>query len=283
MLDQADFASVKSFAKEFSEREERLDVLVANAGVARDVYEGTKDGWETTLQTNHLSSALLSLLLLPKMLATARNHPKATKPCISIVSSETHYFGKFTEPALQSGNLLETLGSEEYCRTQSMAMHARYTETKLLNIFFTRALAAHISSLPPSPSKDPSISASAPPVLVNAVNPGLCLSSIHTHISNPLISRMYRLIEPLLARSTEVGGRALVWGALGRGHEGDYLGDGTHRKYINGWQVEEVSDYVLRNRELEQRIWRETVEILGRVQPGLREMYLPGGEDLEAL
>lgn len=72
------------------------------------------------LQTNHLSSALLSLLLLPKMLATARNHPKATKPCISIVSSETHYFGKFTEPALQSGNLLETLGSEEYCRTQSM-------------------------------------------------------------------------------------------------------------------------------------------------------------------
>lgn len=52
-----------------------------------------------------------------------------------------------------------------------------------------------------------------------------------------------------------MGGRALVWGALGRGHEGDYLGDGTHRKYINGWQVEEVSDYVLRNRELEQRIW----------------------------
>ena len=81
-----------------------------------------------------------------------------------------------------------------------------------------------------------------------------------------------------------MGGRALVWGALGsantsselRGDKEVYgeLGDETHGQYINGWNVEEVSDYVVRNRELERRIWRETVNLLSRVEPSLEGMYL---------
>jgi NAD(P)-dependent dehydrogenase (short-subunit alcohol dehydrogenase family) len=46
-LDQADFASVSTFVTEFEQSFERLDVLIANAGIGRHPYEKTKDGWET--------------------------------------------------------------------------------------------------------------------------------------------------------------------------------------------------------------------------------------------
>ena len=47
LVDQADFASVKSFADKFEEQGGRLDYLILNAAVATRTYEPTKDGWET--------------------------------------------------------------------------------------------------------------------------------------------------------------------------------------------------------------------------------------------
>jgi NAD(P)-dependent dehydrogenase (short-subunit alcohol dehydrogenase family) len=47
-LDQGDFASVSAFVSEFEKQHERLDVLVANAGICTSTYEATKDGWEST-------------------------------------------------------------------------------------------------------------------------------------------------------------------------------------------------------------------------------------------
>ena len=49
LLDLAKFASVVDFAEKF--KNEPLDILIANAGVAMGAYETTPDGWETTLVT----------------------------------------------------------------------------------------------------------------------------------------------------------------------------------------------------------------------------------------
>lgn len=46
VIDQADFSSIVRFAENF--KNEPLDILVANAGLATPEYETTKDGWETT-------------------------------------------------------------------------------------------------------------------------------------------------------------------------------------------------------------------------------------------
>jgi len=43
----------------------QIDVLVYNAGVALLHYSPTNDGWEETIQVNHLSAMLLTILLLP--------------------------------------------------------------------------------------------------------------------------------------------------------------------------------------------------------------------------
>jgi retinol dehydrogenase-14 len=47
-IDQSDFASVSAFATEFREKHDRLDVLVANAGVYLFERIRTKDGWESS-------------------------------------------------------------------------------------------------------------------------------------------------------------------------------------------------------------------------------------------
>ncbi|KIX99917.1 uncharacterized protein Z520_04554 [Fonsecaea multimorphosa CBS 102226] len=68
-LDTADFASVRRCAATFLEREEKLHVLVNNAGVmAIPQREVTRDGQELQFQTNHLGHFLLFQLLKPALL-----------------------------------------------------------------------------------------------------------------------------------------------------------------------------------------------------------------------
>jgi retinol dehydrogenase-12 len=48
LLDQADFASVSAFATEFEKTHERLDVLVASAGIGSFKYQQGNHGYEST-------------------------------------------------------------------------------------------------------------------------------------------------------------------------------------------------------------------------------------------
>ncbi len=71
-LDLTSFESIREFAREINEEEERIDVLVNNAGVlAGSEREVTKDGHELMLQVNYLGRFLLTNLLLEKMKKSA--------------------------------------------------------------------------------------------------------------------------------------------------------------------------------------------------------------------
>ncbi|ROW07079.1 hypothetical protein VPNG_06636 [Cytospora leucostoma] len=73
-VDFSAFASVKAFADRIVNSHPRvtqLHVAQLDAGVAQWQYEKSTDGYEITLEVNVLSQALLALLLLPKMRATA--------------------------------------------------------------------------------------------------------------------------------------------------------------------------------------------------------------------
>lgn len=89
-LDLGSFDSVRTFARRAAAELDRLDVVVANAGVA---VVGPRaemvEGYERTITVNVVATFLLALLLLPVMRRTAVRCN--TLPRLVIVSSEAHF------------------------------------------------------------------------------------------------------------------------------------------------------------------------------------------------
>ncbi|KAJ7140939.1 hypothetical protein C8R44DRAFT_692833 [Mycena epipterygia] len=245
IIDLADFASVSRFADKFDEDGGRLDILVENAGITTAKYEATKDGWESSLQINCLSTPLLGLLLLPHMLRTAQQY--STLPRLVVVASEMHYFTTITNDLLDKGNILATIGSAEYSTPK--AMGNRYSLTKLLNVFFVRALSEHLRTAP---------------LIVNSVNPGFCKSDLGRDASLA-VTAIFSIARAILAFTAEEGSRRLVWGAVGQPANPDAL----RGQYLNQCRVEEPSDFVIspEGQRAQEQIWDEMVVLLGKVDP----------------
>src|SRR5580704_14692763 len=71
IADMSSQASVRALAEQIRQKYPRLDVLVNNAGGAAPAATLSADGIEMTLATNHLGAALLTLLLLDLLKASA--------------------------------------------------------------------------------------------------------------------------------------------------------------------------------------------------------------------
>lgn len=70
-LDLSSLESVREFAKKILEKEDRVDLLINNAGIMICPEGKTVDGYETQFATNHLGHFLLTLLLMPKIIKSA--------------------------------------------------------------------------------------------------------------------------------------------------------------------------------------------------------------------
>ena len=66
----------------------------------------------SSLQVNHLGTALLSLLLLPRMVETSKESRSTSR--LVIVSSEVHYWASIPAEVYDSLNPLAMLNSPKY-------------------------------------------------------------------------------------------------------------------------------------------------------------------------
>ena len=81
--DLCSFDSIRKFAQVYNEKEERLDILICNAGIGWASEALTEDGFSTVIQANYLGHFLFIHLLLPKL--------KQCRPSrIISVSSDLH-------------------------------------------------------------------------------------------------------------------------------------------------------------------------------------------------
>ncbi|KAH1313957.1 hypothetical protein KXW98_005390 [Aspergillus fumigatus] len=94
-LDLASYTSVQAFAAQASRQLSRIDILVANAGIATTQYT-VAEGHERSLTVNVISTVLLAMLLLPKMRETALRFPSEI-PHLSVVTSEVHAWTNLPE------------------------------------------------------------------------------------------------------------------------------------------------------------------------------------------
>ena len=125
VLDLASFESVRAFARVINETEERLDILVHNAGLGGS-YRLTKDGWESVFQVNYFSHFLLTMLLLEKL--------KKSAPSRIVNVSSIGHTGPKTIPLDDF-----KLSKEKY------EAFKRYGESKLAQVVFTRELSQRLT------------------------------------------------------------------------------------------------------------------------------------------
>ncbi|KAM0549940.1 hypothetical protein ACHAPJ_009187 [Fusarium lateritium] len=123
-LDLTSFESIKAAAAEFLKREDRLDVLLLNAGVMGAPPSLTKDGYEMHIGTNHLGHALLLKLLKPAL----EKSPDAR--VVHLSSAGFRHVG----PA---GIEFETLKSA----TSETSLPLRYAQSKLACLLYAREAA----------------------------------------------------------------------------------------------------------------------------------------------
>ncbi|GAD95910.1 short-chain dehydrogenase, putative [Paecilomyces variotii No. 5] len=198
-LDMDSYDSVKKFAARATASLDRLDGLLANAGMMTTEFRKSEDN-ERTITVNVVSTFLLCLLLVPKLHESAEKFQ--INPRIVIPNSALHYMAPTKELDPSNGEIFARLNNAD-----TADMSGRYPVSKLLVLYGVRELAQKLKSRKPL-------------VIVNTPNPSFCKSGL---IGQEL-SFGERVFERVLARSTEMGARALVHGlSSGVESHGEYL------------------------------------------------------------
>ncbi|KAL8974906.1 MAG: hypothetical protein Q9197_000875 [Variospora fuerteventurae] len=242
--DLATFASIQQFVNELDQKIDNLDVVLLNAGVGPPTYQKSPEGWEMAVQVNVLSTALMGLLLLPKLRATVQTRPG--KPVhMTFVNSVAHVDVK--REWFQSMTLLDAANEEKAWDAQKS-----YGMVKLLGMAAMRGVAQAAAKGPHGDS-----------IIVNACCPSLCKTDLGRDWGAGMKLVMAGM-QAVFARSAEQGARTLVSAsALDSGASGKFWSHDV--LYPPGPLVQDE--------DLMDQVWSEEVSILEKRVPGIRHLY----------
>jgi retinol dehydrogenase-12 len=133
-LDLASLQSVSNAAKQVLAENERLDIVINNAGIMGALPGLTEDGFEVHFGTNHMGHAYLVRMLMPLLSKTAAL-PNSDVRVVNVSSKAEAMVGKSFD--LESEKT-ELAGNHSY---------VRYARSKLANVLFTRSMAKHYPSI----------------------------------------------------------------------------------------------------------------------------------------
>ncbi|WNG16847.1 SDR family oxidoreductase [Cystobacter fuscus] len=161
LADLSSMAQVHRLAQAFRQKNERMDVLINNAGSWFTERKLTSDGFERTWALNHLAYVALTLDLLPLLTSSASAR-------IINVASNMHERGTIDFDDLQG-------------RNRFGGMRA-YSQAKLANVLFTYALARRLEGTG---------------VTVNCLHPGAVASGMGRDMKGFMRFFQTTLIRPL--------------------------------------------------------------------------------------
>jgi NAD(P)-dependent dehydrogenase (short-subunit alcohol dehydrogenase family) len=170
IADMSSQASVRALAEQIQRKYSRLDVLVNNAGGAALARTLSADGIEMTLATNHLGAALLTLLLLDLLKASAPSR------IVNVSSSEAQ------AARLDTNDL-------QFERWKYHGI-AAYRQSKLLMNAFTFELARRLAGTG---------------VTANCLHPGAVATNIwNSDLLPPLIGKLIvAVVKPFMLNSKQ--------------------------------------------------------------------------------
>ena len=198
-LDMGSNRSIQAFAARCERELDRLHVAVLNAGVGKMKFERVEEGGrrEKTIQVNYLGTALLALLLLPKMRPSSSTDPLGPGR-LSIITSDAA-LGTKIDCADQT-NLLDSLD-----RPEGFDGFTQYCRSKLLITMFCARLAEAVDS------ND---------IIVNCCNPGPVKGTdFLSNVDSWVIKAVFGFLHAIMGRTVIDGARIYVHSALVLGQE----------------------------------------------------------------
>ncbi|KAI2500306.1 retinol dehydrogenase [Fragilaria crotonensis] len=166
----------------------KLDVLINNAGVMFSEKQMSQDGFEMCLQANHLGHFLFTLLLLPHIM---NHHKPPSKARILNLTSITY------KMATASGG---EFNFQDYnCNDRPYTLFTTYSQSKLANILFTKELARRY-----------------PDTIVSlAINPGIVRTDVTRNMSSFLQygNYLFGFLVRWYQKNPTEGAYSSVWAA----------------------------------------------------------------------
>jgi NAD(P)-dependent dehydrogenase (short-subunit alcohol dehydrogenase family) len=226
-LDLGSLASIRRFAEEFSD--ERVDVLVNNAGVMMAPRQTTSDGFELQLGTNHLGHFALTGQLLSAL-------GRSDSGRAVTLSSGEHRGGKIDFDDLQLERSYSPRGS--------------YQRSKLANAVFAIEL-------------DRRLRASGSPVISVFAHPGYSATNLQSTGPTGAMKAMLAITNRVLAQSAERGALPILYAATAPGVEGGtYYGpDGIAE--LRGFPKQVKAIPAAYDPEIGRRLWQASEELTG--------------------
>jgi NAD(P)-dependent dehydrogenase (short-subunit alcohol dehydrogenase family) len=230
-LDLGDLSSVKQCAAQL-QAEERIDVLINNAGIMVPPYELTKDGFESQFGVNHLGPFALTGLLLEKLSKTPSSRVVNT-------SSIAHNTGRIR---------FKDISAERH-----YSASARYSMSKLANLLFSYELQRRFE-------------AADLPVLSVACHPGIASTELSRYMPR-VLSKATELLQPMFNTAAAGAWPTLCAATCEAVVGGDYYGP-ANRFETAGPAKRVRSNRASRDTAVAGRLWDLSIEMTG-VNPGI--------------
>jgi NAD(P)-dependent dehydrogenase (short-subunit alcohol dehydrogenase family) len=228
-LDLMNLESIGAFVKQFEETNDRLDVLLNNAGIMTTPYFKTKDGFEGQMGTNHLGHFALTAQLMKKIKATPGSR-------IVNVSSSAHRFGK-----MDFNNLLFEDG-KDYSPMKA------YGRSKLANLLFTYELQRHMES-------------SGIDAIALASHPGASRTNLDRYLKGKFWFKLIGPLFGLMTMSQEQGALPQIRASVDANVEGGQF-YGPHRN-MTGYPVVVKSNGASHNLADARKLWEMSEDLTG--------------------
>jgi NAD(P)-dependent dehydrogenase (short-subunit alcohol dehydrogenase family) len=226
-LDLASLDSVRAFAEQLPD--DRIDLLINNAGVMAPAYTKTVDGFELQLATNHLGHFALTGLLMERLLTTPASR-------VVSVSSTAHKIGRIDFENLQS--------ERSYHRWRA------YGQSKLANLLFTFEL-------------DRRLRAAGSDVLSVAAHPGYSATNLQFAATPSRIERIGSLVlNRVVAQNAQSGALPTLYAATADIPGGSFVGPDGFQE-MRGKPTLVTPTKAARDEQVAARLWDVSEELTG--------------------
>ncbi len=226
-LDLSDLKSVQAFARAFSAKFKKLDLLINNAGIMMPPYSLSVDGFESQLAANYLGHFALTGQLLPLLNAT----PGAR---VVSLSSLAHRWS-----GIQFDDLQFAKGYDK---------RKAYGQSKHACLMFAYEMQRRLTKVGAS-------------TLSVAAHPGVSATNLFQHM--PAIVGVLSSLTALVFNSASGGAQPTLYAALGADIQGgDYCGPQSAWQ-MRGAPVKVGSDRASRDPVAAARLWAVSEQLTG--------------------